>query len=703
MSRRFNIYKKQPNLGLRIFLAVFPVTFLSVSSLHARHHLDEEMESLLEMDITKLMNVEVVTATRHKQALAEVAATTVVITEEDIKNYGYRDLKDVLKHTLGVEYGFPASWVQGGFRGFGNNFAHTKLYVNGLENNLFWTGEAFNSNQYTLNNVKQIEIVFGPASTLYGADAFSGVINIITKNAENAKDGTWFSIAKTDSHYIKASYNSIETLGDLSISFSGTHLDDNGPDYQDFVLSPEFSEVSLLERQQITAAGKPYRDENRSNNINLDLKYELSDKEKISTGIYWWENRDGGGQEVAHLEFNTRDELREQLHTYIKYEYLFDDEATKLSVKYDHASEFDEINGPNTTNPSGLTLPAGPPARLFKVSNQKLNQLDLQVDHDFNKTNNYLVMGLTYRDFELPNPVSIDAGVTTNTFAANFPFLNHTKTSFYIQDQQYLYDKKLQLSLGWRFDNSSIYDAVNTTRASAYWKFNKSNGIKLLYGEAFREPTIFELESNNVLEPSEIKSYETAYVYNYGMNVSGQFSLFMNKGSNLIEVDRTVTPAVGSNSGKSKIRGVESRLKWHHKHINGYFDISYSEDPNDKKLINIARFKYLLGMSYHYSDSLTLSLQGKHTAAINTEITKTAANVTPKVIEPLKVPKYTSFDFTVRKNPIAWRGTPVKIELLFSIKNLFNERNLFANIRGLDPYVFLDEERTYFFEAIFKY
>jgi outer membrane receptor for ferrienterochelin and colicin len=672
-------------------------------SIQANPVRDISMDNLLHMDIKELMDVEVFIATKRKQSVSDVAPTTVVITQDDIKKYAYRDLKEVLKHTLGIEYSFPSSWVQGGQRGFGSNFSNTKLFVNGLEANLFWTGEVFNSNQFTLDNVKQVEIVFGPASTLYGADAFNGVINIVTKNGNNSSDETSFSVAKTDGHYVKASYSSIETLGDLSVSFSGTHLDDNGPNYQNFVLSPEFSEVSLSERQQITAAGKPYRDENRANNINLDLSYKLSEQEVLKTGIYWWENRDGGGQEIAHLEFNTRDELREQFHTYLEYSLNFNDQSSKLNLKYNHASEFDEITGPGTTDPTGLTLPNAPSTVLFKVLNQKLNQFDAQLDHDFSDADNYLITGLTYRDFELPNPVSIDSGVTSHTFPANFPFLDHTKTSVYIQDQQYLLDHKLQLTLGWRFDHSSIYNNVNTANAAIFWDFDNKHAIKFLYGEAFREPTLFELENNNSLKPSEMQSYETAFIYEYSNKLSGQIAYFINKASNLIVVDRTVTPSVASNTGESEIRGVESRLKWKNNSFSGYFDMSYSKNPDDNLLLNIAEFKYLFGFSYQYTNNTTLSLEGKHTSTVNTEITKTPAAITPKVVEILEVPEFTTLDFTLRKNPIRLKGTPVTLDLLFSVKNLLDKRNLYANFRGQNPYVFLDESRAYFIQLTMNY
>ena len=659
---------------------------------------DAELQKLMGLSIEELLQVKVTTSNKREQPIADATPTTIVISEDDIKNFAYRDLKDALKHTLGIEYGFPGSWLQGGQRGFGNNFSQTKLFVNGLENNLFWTGEAYNSNQYTLDNVKQIEIVFGPASTLYGADAFSGVINIKTKNASNSEDGVSVSTALGKDDYLRSSFSSIKTLGDLSLSFSGTYIEQSGPDNQEFVLSPEFSEISLLERQIITNAGKPYRDENRANNFNLDLQYQLSSREQLEAGIYWWKNRDGGGQEVAHLEFNSREEVRQQLHSYVNYLYEFENENTKFNLKYDRAQESDEISGPSTINPEGLNLPDGPTIRNFKVLDQNLDQLDLQVDHQWQTINNYLIGGYTYQKFDLTTPTSVISGVTSQTFPDNFQFLKQSKYSYYFLDQQNLLDDQLHLLFGWRLDQSNNYDDVITTRSSAYYKFNQTFGIKYIYGEAFQEPTLFELASNNNLQPSELKSNELVFLYKHGDQLSGQLSYFVNQASNLIEVDRTITPATASNRGVNEIKGIESRIKWSSDNFSGYFDASYAKNPNDTKLLNYAKRKYLVGVSHYFSDWLTLSMEAKKTSSVNTEIIRADSS-----IEVLTVPEYTVLDFTARKNPARIKGSEAKYELIFSVKNLLNKRNLFANIRGQNPYVFLDEGRSFYLELLLSY
>ncbi|HRI19922.1 MAG TPA: TonB-dependent receptor plug domain-containing protein, partial [Panacibacter sp.] len=112
-------------------------------------------------------------------------ATTVIITKEEILQRGYTDLIDILKDIPGfdisVYYGqLYANVYQRGLRT--NNTEKTLLLVDGVEENDLWSNFADMSQQYPVTNIKRVEIIYGPASTMYGPTAFSGVINIITKD-----------------------------------------------------------------------------------------------------------------------------------------------------------------------------------------------------------------------------------------------------------------------------------------------------------------------------------------------------------------------------------------------------------------------------------------------------------------------------------------------------------------------------------------
>src|SRR5512133_3622608 len=75
-------------------------------------------DRLIDLPLKELLKIKITTASLRPQELQEVPATTYVVTEEDIRVYGYRDLKDVLRNLPGIEYLYPNSHLFGGQRGF---------------------------------------------------------------------------------------------------------------------------------------------------------------------------------------------------------------------------------------------------------------------------------------------------------------------------------------------------------------------------------------------------------------------------------------------------------------------------------------------------------------------------------------------------------------------------------------------------------
>lgn len=133
----------------------------------------------------------VVTASRVEQSKFEAQANIDVITREEIESRHYNDLGDALKDVPGVNlHNYGAS---------GENYTSNRLYINGSQRivvlidgmranvNGSTSGVLSPSEYSNLDNIERIEVLKGSASTLYGADAVGGVINIVTRKA--AKDG----------------------------------------------------------------------------------------------------------------------------------------------------------------------------------------------------------------------------------------------------------------------------------------------------------------------------------------------------------------------------------------------------------------------------------------------------------------------------------------------------------------------------------
>ena len=118
----------------------------------------------------------------------EAPATVIVVTAEQIRRRGYLDLEAVIHDLPGFDIsrsnGYSYSNLyQRGFRSDTTN--RTLFLVDGVEQNDLHSNTAHISRQFPLSNIDRVEVVYGPASTMYGANAFLGVINVITKDPDD--------------------------------------------------------------------------------------------------------------------------------------------------------------------------------------------------------------------------------------------------------------------------------------------------------------------------------------------------------------------------------------------------------------------------------------------------------------------------------------------------------------------------------------
>jgi outer membrane receptor for ferrienterochelin and colicin len=469
----------------------------------------EKSKELYEFTLEELMKVQVISASRRKQKLTEAPATIYVITEEEIKQYGYRDLKDVLENIPGVEYAYPQSHIHGGQRGFPGNWSQTRILINGRQVNMLFSSEVYVASQFTLNNVKQIEIIQGPASVLYGADAFTGVINIITKNSSNSEN---YSDVSFVSGYMdklmdnrQVSFNAVTKTRNLGITAGGTIVNQEGPDYTDFVRSAEYTEVNRQLRNDMLDNNNPYRDDDRAYNANVDLLYFFSNNATLLAGVYYLGNEDGGGFENPEISYTNFNMIVEQTLTYLSHKNRFTFIPLMLSIdayRVDenffvrHQSMEDEGDNP-------------PYIGAINVEDSRLHNINVQFDFTPKSISNYLIVGFGYNELDIGEPAHTGLSTTDTTlgdpivgrylypppgyFAYLRPYLEQNKKYAYLQDQQSFFANRLQITLGGRYDYHNIYGGITNLRSGLYFQIIEGLAVKGLYGEAFREPNIFEI------------------------------------------------------------------------------------------------------------------------------------------------------------------------------------------------------------------
>ncbi|MBF0559291.1 MAG: TonB-dependent receptor plug domain-containing protein, partial [Nitrospirae bacterium] len=148
------------------------------------------MENLLDLSIEDLMNVEAVTANKKPVKVADTAAAIYVITQEDIRRSTATTVPDLLRMVPGLQVARvnAVAWAVSA-RGF-NGVYDDKLLVlvdGRTVYNPFFSGVYWHTLDMPMEDIERIEVIRGPGATLWGANAVNGVINIITKNSEDAQ------------------------------------------------------------------------------------------------------------------------------------------------------------------------------------------------------------------------------------------------------------------------------------------------------------------------------------------------------------------------------------------------------------------------------------------------------------------------------------------------------------------------------------
>ena len=186
-----------------------------------------------DLPLEELMKIKITTASKISQNANTAAATTIVITEKQIAIRGYQTLVDVLRDLPDFKIDDNASSSSGNtitIRGItGQDKFIIMLDGVRISSPTNETLPVFAN--YPINLAEQIEVVYGPVSAMYGADAVSGIINIISKKAfEKDLIVKASSIAGTNSYTNSSLYLNKKLSDDLNLVFSGQYLYDKQAD-----------------------------------------------------------------------------------------------------------------------------------------------------------------------------------------------------------------------------------------------------------------------------------------------------------------------------------------------------------------------------------------------------------------------------------------------------------------------------------------
>ncbi len=460
------------------------------------------------------MDKMVVTSTMTEKRIADAPGSVEVISAQDMTELNALTVAEALESATGLIVNNESGRVKvPSIRGA--RAKHTLILLDGRRL-AYGFNDMVDLRQIPTTMVERIEIVRGPASSLYGSDALGGVVNIITKKASRevtAKAGGQFGRQMDGENdrfnvggYLGGGTDRLRSL----LAMEAGH--ENGWDKDGAAPDDGFSQEPAF------LAGR--------------LAWDLTDNQSLTAGTEYMQNTYDGFQFYEGSDRTRRaDESRQGY--FLQYDAAFLD-VHNVMLRLNR-SEFD--------NELGFTPFA---ASGERVTEQDTNQLEARYS-GLILNHHLLTVGGEVRREGLDDTQS---GVTTDEHVDNY--------SMFLQDEFQIFDP-LTLTLTMRYDSHSEFGEHWSPRASLVYTVLEGLRLKGSYGQGFRAPSLSELyvtsqrqkgkliyEANEDLEEEESTSYELGMEGEYH-DIYGGVTLFRNDVDNMIEsvFDRSV--GVGNN------------------------------------------------------------------------------------------------------------------------------------------------------------
>jgi outer membrane receptor protein involved in Fe transport len=665
--------------------------------------------TLQPLTIEELVAIEITTASRRAEPLSQAPATVYVINEDDIRWYGLRNLRDLLRIVPGVDWSFDQMALQGGLRGFATNFANTLLMVNGREVENLLAGEPFISFQFQMHNVQRVEVLMGPSSALYGANAFAGIINIVTKLQDQTPGSSGY-VEQTVGSWSTSSTGVVLQRREPDVSVYGAlnyHVTDN-EDLTDWLTRN--ADVYRSRQQPWTPPGANekfvYRNDARSVMAEAEAEWK-----GLYAGVLLIHNYAEGGIEELRPAFGERTLRREQFLWYAGYRRALT-EAVDVRLEYINFTENDldvwTFARPAMSHPSPPGVVADPNGvggqhGFFGLEGATKRRGEGQVDAQI-FSGNVLTLGGSVELWDLGlGPLcctAVNLLPSNNrdlTLITNPDLLNFWKAGAFVQDRQSFFGR-VHLTLGVRIDGqaavgSPLRGRIINPRVGLVAEPWTGASLRVLFGRAYREPNVFELQSTPELEPATMNAYEVGYTQTIGPFLL-QSSAYLDRVDNAILANPFASSdrnQPGYISGQAESRGIEEWFQLRLPRFRAFGFYSYVQrepfrDPVSglqSASVGVSPHKFALGASVDLYNTLYLSLYDVWNSAVD----DVATSVTGTGVEIQRVPYFNSLSLTVGARDLDIGG--IRLDASVNVDNLLDRDNLRPNIRGSDPRVYV--------------
>lgn len=457
----------------------------------------------------------VVTASKKNERITEAPSIISVITEKEIRRMGAQTLADVLRTIPGIEIITDAYHLsQIAVRGlYSETSAGVKIFVDGHAINDPLTGGATEFyDHFPLHNVRRIEIIRGPASSIYGANAFVSVINILTKDPEDL-NGTDVTVSAGSFNTLNAAIQTGRIMNDLGVMLTADYYHTDGA--QLFINADTmtlYDELTQGQFGRFSLAPGDFQDTRDCLDLSLKLKYH----DVLLQGGFRDQRRGSFLTDVYVLNNDSTEDVR---HAYSALSYRrFVTERLEIGGKvygdYFLGERFEQFA-------AGLSLPIPPDyTDLFVYSDGLIARMhgtgwrigaEAQASYRLYHSND-LTLGIAYeyqgvKDFHVStNQENYTLGLPADALvdlAALNPGLRTSwdqyAASVFAQDIWKI-RHDLDAILGVRGDYFNDFGGVVTPKIGLLYQPLAKWNFKALLGTSFRVPSFLEIYANEDTE-----------------------------------------------------------------------------------------------------------------------------------------------------------------------------------------------------------
>lgn len=555
-----------------------------------------------------------VTASRAERRLSEVPSSVSIITKREIKDANAKSVPDLLKDTEGI-YMYDSSGVgtssKVNMRGFwGGMSTHYLVLIDGIPQNK-GKDKLVDWDFIPLDNIESVEVLKGPASTLYGENAMSGVINIITKKpglTPETRISSSYGSFNTQNYqgsisglFKKIAYNLIASR--KSTDGFRTHCD-----YEGNHLSGKLD--FLIDETQHLGLSMGYHDRKRGAiPWPLTEAQIAQDRRQARPGTE--NDKDDAIKADASLTYHKKMDSRYHSAIESTFYYRYED------------SEVLYTDGSPVAYPKDTKEQLGNEDTYGILARYNINPEIFGTPHFFTAGIDLEKNNFDYREYFAPYQVR---GALRSDYD-----VTRDKVGPYVQDEIELIES-FKFIIGCRYDfvtfdfddrennaNSKNKEMSHVTpHYGAVYTYQKDSNIYANYAQAFRIPSISQMftyssGANPDLNPEEAENYEVGIRHRFNDYLKANISFYWMGLDNEIWYDYAQSKY--NNYGKTSHKGVETSLNFKIiDSLTGFVNYAYTRAKNEsgsyagKYLANIPIHKGSFGLMFETKFGLKVNL-----------------------------------------------------------------------------------------------